>query len=170
MRELQKLLDKYKKEKDTLDKLTPRIDKRRSELGIQIQAIEQLLAGSESIDQFAIPDEVLDYLEKHLPLLKTNGQAGSNETLPAVPGVVFDPARKTIFVLSMLLQADATSPSRGLDSKTVVQLAEDLMTNDDVYKVLSRQKGMGRLKKQDNKFHLTENGIALVKRDLGMEV
>jgi hypothetical protein len=164
MRELEKQLEKFRKEKGTLDGLVPRIDKRRAVLSTHIQAIEQLIAGAETIEQTAIPDEVFQSLDKYLPPL--NGEGSGQPNLTPVPQrtAKSDPPNKTHLILSLFYSQGLTSHGKGLTTGQVVDWVDGTMTRDDVHKVLSRQSRpeTGRLAKQDKKFHLTPAGVKYV--------
>jgi hypothetical protein len=166
MAELEKQLEKYRKEKDALDKISKRLDYRRSDLYNLITATEQLIQGSASIEKTAIPDDIIAALDKYLPPL--SGGAASVELITSKPQqtrlLPIDPQNKTYLILSLFHANNLTSHSRGLTTGEVVKLVNGTVTRDDVHKILSRQSRpeTARLHKQDRKFHLTKQGIEYI--------
>jgi hypothetical protein len=163
MRELEKQREKFRIEKDKLDNLSDRIDKRRSDLHNQLKALDQLIAGAETLERSAIPDDLLESLDKYLPPL--NGE-DADTVKPFTPVAIrrVDPQNKTLMVLSLFYANNITSHARGYTTRDVVTIMHGVVTPDDVHKVLSRQSRpeAGRLSKQDRKFHLTPAGIKYV--------
>jgi hypothetical protein len=157
MSEFAKQIEQYRKEKKRLDAWLDRINRRTSELAAQIRALEAL--EKQSTAQTVIPEDVLNYLDSLLP---ANGSEPAQAPLVVSNPPYVDPSQKTHLVLTLIHYAKR----KELTSGEVVQLVADQgykMSKDDVYKVLSRQRNMGRLKKRANKFSLTDAGTKTLK-------